>query len=116
MTTILTRDTFAAGLVAQGTTTVPTPVNDTDASTKLYADSKGVPVGGVLVFTGTLVPTGWLMCNGALVSRSTYSALFAIIGTMFGVGDGSTTFALPSMQSMIGVGTGFVTKYHIIKT
>jgi microcystin-dependent protein len=43
-------------------------------------------------------PTGYLKANGALVSRTTYAALFTAIGTTFGVGDGSTTFALPDLR------------------
>ena len=44
------------------------------------------------------MPTGWLKCNGALLSRTTYAALFAVIGTTYGAGDGSTTFALPDLR------------------
>jgi microcystin-dependent protein len=55
-------------------------------------------VGQVAFFAQNTAPTGWLKANGALVSRSTYSALFAAIGTTFGAGDGSTTFALPDMR------------------
>lgn len=44
------------------------------------------------------VPTGWLVCDGAVVSRATYAALFTAIGTTFGVGDGSTTFSLPDLR------------------
>jgi len=52
------------------------------------------------------VPTGWLLCNGSAVSRSTYSNLFAAIGTAFGSGDGSTTFNLPNIQDKCAVGAG----------
>jgi len=53
-------------------------------------------------------PTGWLDCNGAAVSRTTYANLFTAIGTVWGVGDGSTTFNLPDFRgrTIIGVGTG----------
>ena len=47
------------------------------------------------------VPTGWLECNGQAVSRTTYSDLFAAIGTDFGVGDGSTTFNLPTISAAV---------------
>jgi len=50
-------------------------------------------------FTET-APDGWLECNGAAVSRTTYSRLFAAIGTMYGAGDGSTTFNLPNTQGL----------------
>lgn len=54
-----------------------------------------VPPGAVTVFARNTAPNGWLKANGALVSRTTYAALFAAIGTTFGVGDGATTFGLP---------------------
>jgi microcystin-dependent protein len=67
--------------------------------------------GLVLVDTGTIVPwptnsvpSGYLDCNGAAVSRSTYADLFAVIGTTYGSGDGSTTFNVPNMTSRIPVG------------
>ena len=63
-----------------------------------------VPVGAGIAFAGTSAPTGWLLCYGQAVSRSTYSALFAVIGTNFGAGDGSTTFNLPDMQGRVAVG------------
>ena len=56
------------------------------------------PPGQVNAFARATAPTGWLKANGAAVSRTTYNALFAAIGTVFGVGDGSTTFNLPDMR------------------
>lgn len=63
--------------------------------------------------TGTIVPhgngstpTGWLLCNGSAVSRTTYSDLFAVIGTTWGSGDGSTTFNLPDFDSRTPIGQG----------
>jgi microcystin-dependent protein len=60
------------------------------------------------MYGGATAPSGWLLCNGDAVSRTTYSALYAIVGTTFGVGDGSTTFNVPDMRSRLpmGVGTG----------
>jgi len=55
-----------------------------------------VPTGGMIDWTTTTAPTGWLLCNGAAVSRSTYATLFAVIGTTYGVGNGSTTFNVPN--------------------
>ena len=55
------------------------------------------PVGMILPFAGSAVPDGYLLCNGAAVSRTTYSALFTVISTTYGVGDGSTTFNLPNL-------------------
>jgi microcystin-dependent protein len=56
------------------------------------------PSGAVMAFAGTTAPSGWLLCNGATVSRSTYADLFSAIGTAHGVGDGSTTFVLPDYR------------------
>ncbi len=65
------------------------------------------PTGAVLPFAGTVAPTGFLMCNTATpVSRTTYAALFAVIGTSYGVGDGSTTFGIPNMSGVFPRGTG----------
>jgi microcystin-dependent protein len=58
----------------------------------------GTPPGAILMWTTENAPTGWLMCNGALVSRTTYAALFAAVSTQFGAGDGSTTFNLPDLR------------------
>lgn len=69
----------------------------------LYADE---PIGAILPFGGDTVPNGFLLCNGAAVSRTTYAALFAVIGTSFGIGDGSTTFNLPDLRESVPVGTG----------
>ncbi len=57
-----------------------------------------MPSGAVLYFAMSSVPEGWLKANGAAVSRTTYAALFAAIGTTFGTGDGSTTFNLPDLR------------------
>lgn len=65
------------------------------------------PVGMITSFGGSAAPSGWLLCEGQLVSRTTYSALFAAIGTSFGIGDGSTTFALPDLQGRAPIGVGF---------
>ena len=51
------------------------------------------------------VPDGWLLCNGAAVRRSTYAALFSVIGTKHGSGDGSTTFNLPNLANRFVEGT-----------
>ena len=58
----------------------------------------GVPAGSVSAYAATAVPTGWLECSGANISRSTYATLFGVIGTTYGSGDGSSTFALPNLR------------------
>lgn len=60
--------------------------------------SQFIPSGVVLPFAGTTAPAGFLLCNGATVSRTTYSKLFAAIGSAHGAGDGSTTFHLPDYR------------------
>lgn len=62
-----------------------------------YAIQAGVPVGIILSFMGNVVPTGFLLCDGAAVSREQYAQLFACIGTTYGVGDSQTTFNLPNL-------------------
>lgn len=57
-----------------------------------------VPAGAVLPFAQNAAPDGWLKCNGAAVSRTTYATLFAAIGETYGAGDGSTTFLLPDLR------------------
>ena len=57
-----------------------------------------LPVGTILPFAGSSIPTGFLATNGAAVSRTTYSALYSAIGTTYGSGDGSTTFNLPQIE------------------
>ena len=60
--------------------------------------ANGVPAGSVFTFATTTVPSGYLECNGAAVSRSTYASLFSAISTTWGVGDGSSTFNLPDLR------------------
>ena len=67
-------------------------------------DIQGLNTGLIIPWTDTSVPTGYLECNGAAVSRSTYADLFTIIGTTYGSGDGSTTFGLPDLQDDVVVG------------
>jgi len=56
------------------------------------------PPGSVMAYMGTNAPNGWLMCDGSAISRTQYAALFAVLGTASGQGDGSTTFNLPDMR------------------
>lgn len=61
------------------------------------------PVGIVSDFAGATAPTGWLLCDGAAVSRTTYAALFAVIGTTYGTGNGSSTFNVPNAKGRVSV-------------
>ncbi len=69
-------------------------------------DAEGNDVeSGTIVMTGrATAPIGWLLCDGAAVSRTTYAELFAAIGTVFGVGDGSTTFNVPDLRQRFPLG------------
>lgn len=67
---------------------------------------KAVPAGTVMAFAANSTPDGFLLCNGAAVSRSTYAALFSAIGTTYGAGDGSSTFALPNLTDKFIQGSG----------
>ena len=56
------------------------------------------PAGGIIMWASATAPAGWLHCDGSTISRTTYSRIFAVIGDVYGVGDGSTTFELPDLQ------------------
>lgn len=64
-------------------------------------------IGEIRLFAGSYAPEGWAFCDGALLSISTYQALYSLIGTIYG-GDGASTFALPNFQGMVAVGTGVI--------
>ena len=68
------------------------------------APGLGIPPGTISMFGGSSAPDGWLLCNGQAVSRSTYAALFAAIGTAYGAGDGGTTFNLPNVSDKFPIG------------
>ena len=101
------------------------PANDTDPPTNAFwtidnivspqsailaalaayeATIAGVQIGSILPYGGTSAPTGWQLCYGQAISRTTYSALFAVIGIAFGAGDGSTTFNVPDLRGRAPIG------------
>jgi len=59
---------------------------------------EGIPTGTIIPWSTASIPSGFLECNGQAVSRSTYSTLFAVVGTVYGAGDGSSTFLVPDLQ------------------
>jgi microcystin-dependent protein len=74
-----------------------------------------VPAGAVIPFAGSGSPSGWLVCDGAAISRATYATLFTAIGTVYGVGDGSTTFNLPNLKGKVPVGLdGAQTEFDVL--
>ncbi len=78
-------------------------VSATDAAT-LGQLQAAVPVGSLMEYAGASAPVGWLLCYGQAISRVTYSALFSVIGTVYGSGDNSTTFNLPDFRGRVGAG------------
>lgn len=84
-----------------GAVTASSTITATGAITSSAAISGShgtAPVGAISDYAGTSAPTGWLLCYGQAVSRTTYSALFTAISTTYGTGDGSTTFNLPDCR------------------
>lgn len=108
---VLTFDRLAAAAIAtkqeaeEGTSQVKlmTPWAVAQAIAALLPPS--VPTGMLAFFHATTPPEGWLACNGQNVSRTTYANLFAVIGTKYGAGDGSTTFTLPNLHHRFLEGT-----------
>ena len=66
--------------------------------------SESMPSGAIQMYGGSTAPTGYLLCNGGAVSRASYSDLFAVIGTTYGIGDGSTTFNVPDLRQKFPLG------------
>lgn len=65
-----------------------------------------IPIGQINLFSGGTIPDGWLPCDGRAISRTVYPELFAVIGTAYGTGDGSTTFNLPDFRNRMPIGAG----------
>jgi microcystin-dependent protein len=94
--TILVNDQIAVNITAKTLT-------DIEAAFAT-ASQLGSPIGSIKMWLTGTMPTGWLLLNGQTVSRTTYAALFALWGTTFGAGDGSTTFGLPDFRQRIPIG------------
>ena len=87
--------------------TAATGTSTTQLATTAFATAAISPfTGAMLMWPTATAPSGFLLCNGQTVSRSTYAALFAILGVVFGSGDGSTTFTLPDYRDRMPVGAG----------
>lgn len=78
----------------------------------------GFPIGAMTEYGGVTAPANWLLCDGSAVSRETYAALFAVIGTRYGAGDGSTTFNVPDFRETTPKGIGLTgnSSNHISST
>ena len=92
-----------------GIMTAPTAAVGTNttqiATTAFVAANPTVLTGSLLMWPTASAPSGYLACDGTAVSRSTYAALFAVVSTTFGVGDGTTTFNLPNYTNRMPYGT-----------
>ena len=76
----------------------------------------GLSTGTVVPWSTSTAPTGFLKCDGSAVSRTTYAALFAVIGTTYGVGDGSTTFNIPDLQDRTAIGASVANSKSLAQT
>jgi microcystin-dependent protein len=96
-----------------GTTTLSAdPTLALQAVTKQYVDTAiagGIPAGGLMMWPTASSPTGWLLCDGSAVSRTTYASLFGVVGTTFGAGNGTTTFNLPNYINRMPFGASAAT-------
>jgi microcystin-dependent protein len=98
---------WASSDVSAGDDVLAEQYNDLRADTQDVLD-EAVPLGSITMWAGGTgdVPSGWNLCNGGAISRTTYSDLYTLIGTTFGSGDGSTTFNVPDMRDRFVVGAG----------
>lgn len=74
----------------------------------------GVPIGTIIPFAGNSVPQGYLLCDGSAISRTDYASLFAVIGTIYGAGDGNSTFNLPNKNTIHIAGVPDLYNFEII--
>ena len=70
-----------------------------------------IPAGTMQMFAGNTIPAGWLLCDGSAISRTNYAKLFSAIGTIYGKGNGSTTFALPNLIDRVVQGAAAAGTY-----
>jgi len=115
-------NSLSIGTVSSGTTASATitgtppaqtlnlvlPKGDTGATGATGATgpqgADGIPAGSIMAWVTNTAPTNWLFADGTAISRTTYSTLFAVIGTTYGAGNGSTTFNLPNLSGRVPVG------------
>jgi len=91
-----------------GTPTAPTAAagtNTTQLATTAFVQANNAPTGALIMWPTATAPTGYLLCDGTAVSRTTYAALFSLVGVTFGSGDGSTTFNVPNYTNRMPYGT-----------
>jgi len=100
------RYVMTSGDVMEGALSVPVPHSADDSAPVPTSYVDGTDVGIIVPFASGNIPVGWIYCNGQAISRTTYSRLFGVIGTAFGVGNGSTTFNVPNYLGRTPVGCG----------
>jgi microcystin-dependent protein len=100
--------THSVAAISQAVT-APLGTSSNALATTEFVLSNSNPTGGLMMWPTAAAPSGWLLCNGTAVSRTTYAALFAVIGTVFGNGDGSTTFNLPNYVERMPFGASLTT-------
>jgi len=77
---------------------------DSTTQTTAVTATAPTPAASMMVFAGASAPSGWLLCFGQAISRTTYATLFSAVSTTYGIGDGSTTFNLPDMRGRVAAG------------
>jgi microcystin-dependent protein len=96
--------------VLDGITASTTELNYVDGVTSAIQTQinniSSAPIGSVTMWVTGTAPTGWLLCQGQAVSRTTYATLFGVISTTYGVGDNSSTFNLPDLRGRVPMGAG----------
>jgi microcystin-dependent protein len=91
-------------ITAGGLTPNDSLLNQMTSSLDGLVGARVAPTGIIVPFAGAAAPTGWLLCYGQAVSRTTYATLFGVTSTTYGVGDGSTTFNVPDLRGRVIAG------------
>jgi hypothetical protein len=104
---------YSNGNVGIGTqeSTIPADKLTVQGSLSVNGSFNLVPAGTVLMFAGAVAPDGFFICDGTPKSRTAYTGLFSVIGTTFGIGDGSTTFNVPDFRAASPAGAGVSAGY-----
>ena len=107
-TNVVVATNYMVSPTFSGTPTAPTAAvgtSTTQIATTAFVQAAGL-TGEIKMWGVSSAPTGYLLCNGQAVSRTTYAALYAVYGTTFGTGDGSTTFNVPNFTNRMPIGAG----------
>lgn len=90
-------------------------ISDADMNEIKDVVNENNPIGEIKIWSTSTAPTGFLLCDGTAVSRTTYADLFGVIGTTYGVGDNSTTFNVPNLKGKVVVGvSGTETEFDVL--